>query len=405
MKSTILCGAGDRLGIVPAPQLIPTTLADVPGVFHASVRSSYGPAGGVGWTADDAISAAVAEALERFAAASIDLPTVDPATTTRTYDLAEFALLSADQQRHPNAPWREPARPAYVTGYRLHDDAVVAVPRLAVGLNDPDGTGVATSNGLAAGPSLETAVERALQEVIERDALMIAWLHGLTFPAVALPYHLDRLVSPLNANVRVVDITPTYSAWPVVAVCGSLPWRGRPRIGMGAACRPTFEAALEKAFLEWTQATLYVGVQMQFGNTKDFAGPDEVTTFEDHALYYSAHPQQWSQVPLVRGPQPSPTGQGQGQGQGQGSGVASTARQVVRLNAAGFDVVAVRFEAPDLEEIGLSVVRVLVPGLTSVNADHRWPLLGGETANWRRRFPDNSGPTVAFPSPYPHPLG
>jgi ribosomal protein S12 methylthiotransferase accessory factor len=399
MKSTVLLGAGDRLGIVPAPQLIPTTLADVPGVFHASVRSPYGPSGGVGWTNHDAVTAAIGEALERFAAASIELPAAVPTIGVPTLSVCDFALFSTEQQRRKDCPWKEPTDPVFVAAHRLHDGAAVHVPRLLLGLNDPDGTGIATSNGLAAGPSVERATERALQEVIERDALMVAWLHGLVSPSFDLPDHLRALVVSLGGDVRVVDLTPSYSAWPVVAVCGSLPWRGRVRIGMGSACRPTYAEAVEKAFLEWSQATVFVGVQMTFGGLKTYATADDVTTFEDHALYYSAHPDRWAGVPLLLGPVDAfdslPTDNVE----------ATTAVQVERLRMRGFDVARVVFGAPDLDEIGVAVVRVLVPGLASVNADHRWPYLGGATNDWRLRFPASTGPTTDYPSPFPHPLG
>jgi len=41
------------------------------------------------------------------------------------------------------------------------------------------------------------------------------------------------------------------------------------------------------------------------------------------------------------------------------------------------DVIVVDLTQPDVAELGFTVVKVLVPGLIDINADHNYPLLGG----------------------------
>jgi ribosomal protein S12 methylthiotransferase accessory factor len=401
VKQLLHRGAGNRLGLVAAAEQIPITLADVPGVFHASVRSAYGVSGGVGWDSDSATTAAIGEGLERFSAAAHSLPALSSIDQIPTYTYDAFSLFSPEQLANPSCPWRPNTPPCFVSATRLDDGAEVGVPRALVSLSDPMGEAIATSNGLAAGPTQADSIERALQEVIERDALMTVWLHGLSPNHLTLPTHLSDRIVHLGADVHVLDLTPIYSPWPVVAVCGTLPWRGQRRIGLGAACRPTFDAAIEKAFLEWSQATVFVGVQMAFNRLRAYNSVDEVTTFEDHALYYSARPNDWATVPLLHStikhavPHQEP--------------VAQSAQQridaaVAKLKVHNLSVLFVDVTLPEVRDLGVQVVRVLVPGLVSVNPDHRWPYLGGSASMSKLRFP-NHDPLVRFPSPFPHPLG
>jgi ribosomal protein S12 methylthiotransferase accessory factor len=429
VKPLLHKGAGNRLGIVAAPEHIPTTAADVPGVFHASVRSPYGVSGGVGWDSDSAATAAIGEGLERFSAASHPLPELATTFGIPTYTYDAFSLFSSEQQAHPSCPWQPTTAPTFVGATRLADGASVGVPRALVSLSDPQGEAIATSNGLAAGPTQCDAVERGLQEVIERDALMTAWLHGLAPHRLALPRELAARVAHLGADVRVLDLTPIYSPWPVVAVCGTLPWRGKPRVGLGAACRPTLDAAIEKAFLEWSQATVFVGVQMAFDRLQTYESADEVTTFEDHALYYSTRPQEWSTVPFVRSVEEHspPTANTTERTNTSSTDTPPTNdpptnttpinapmtshdvreridEAVAKLAQHNLSVLVVDVTIPEVRELGVHVSRVLVPGLVSVNPDHRWPYLGGTAALSRLRFP-TLDPQVHFPNPFPHPLG
>lgn len=409
MKSLLHRGAGNRLGIVAAVEQIPVTLSDVPGVFHASVRSPYGVSGGVGWTRDSAATAAIGEALERFSAAAHPLPLTENTDIPKyTYDA--FSLFSEEQQADPSCPWRPSAETTFVVGTRLGDEAKVGVPRALCSLSDPQGEAIATSNGLAAGPTHAASVERGLQEVIERDALMIAWLHGLAPKRMALSEHLTTRVAHLQADVRVLDLTPAYSPWPVVAVCGSLPWRGRPRIGLGAACRPTYNAAIEKAFLEWSQATVFVGVQMAFDRLQAYESPDAVNTFEDHALYYSAYPKEWPKVPFMQSRCENSVpvvAQERFEEVEPERALGTTQRieqAVARLALHNLQVLSVDLTIPEVRDLGVHVTRVLVPGLIPVNADHQWPYLGGTAQLSKLRFP-NLDSLVAFPNHFPHPLG
>jgi ribosomal protein S12 methylthiotransferase accessory factor len=48
------------------------------------------------------------------------------------------------------------------------------------------------------------------------------------------------------------------------------------------------------------------------------------------------------------------------------------------LDKRGFDVLVVDLTTPDVRELGLHVVRVLIPGLQPLHGDHCYPFLGGK---------------------------
>ena len=68
--------------------------------------------------------------------------------------------------------------------------------RPLVGLTDRYGA-LPTSSGLAAAPDSRQALERATQEIIERDAFMSVWLHALAPPFAPLP---PSLLEPITAT-------------------------------------------------------------------------------------------------------------------------------------------------------------------------------------------------------------
>jgi ribosomal protein S12 methylthiotransferase accessory factor len=60
----------------------------------------------------------------------------------------------------------------------------------------------------------------------------------------------------------------------------------------------------------------------------------------------------------------------------------------------------------DCNQLGLRVVRVVSPDLAPLHHDHRWPFLGGRTADVGWRYADAPERSAgSFPSPHPHALG
>ncbi|MBW3602189.1 MAG: YcaO-like family protein [Actinobacteria bacterium] len=390
---TLQLGADQRHGMVAPPTVIPTGWADVAGVHHAGIsawrdrRTAAG--GGAGATDAAAKHAALGEAYERYGAWAAPL-VLRPRHDVPAAERPNFELFTRRQQRRRDFPHAAlAAADAPLTDATdLVTGATVWVPAALVSLDGRFGR-VATSSGLAAAPTLAGALLRALQELVERDALTTTWLHGVAARRV-----------PSDGPAAVLDLTPQWSPHPVAAVVGSIPLHGRPRPTLGIACRASWDEAVAKARDEWAQGLVFLADRLADPATRLPASAAEVTDFDAHALYYTAHPDEWEQLPVWAGPTTaaprratSDLGDDLVQLRGLRDGLA----------AAGVRCYARRFLAPDLAALRVHAVRVLSPDLTPLHADHRWPFLGGAARHLQRRYPWTRG--ARWPSPHPHPLG
>jgi ribosomal protein S12 methylthiotransferase accessory factor len=389
---------GWRQGVVAELRRVPRSLSDVGVPGWAAIAEPFargGTSGGASMDDGQAKTAAVAEALERHAAARFPLETGPLPEGADCWRLDEFTLHSVSQQAAPDFPYSAGySDPHYTPVWTLPGNTEVFVPAGLVGLQNTFGL-PATSSGLAAGASTTRALLRATQELVERDALTIAWLHSLSPHRIPLAAEFTEPVERLGGEVQAFDITPAYSPHPVIAVAGTLPLGGKPRATLGLACRASTADAVEKAWLEWTQGTVFLEVWLS-ENPDTVLRPEEVIDFDRHAAYYTTRPGDWAALPWLRGEiGPAPTGS-------PGSGAATELTELVmELTAAGIRLAYRDLTTPELTAVGLRAVRVLSPDLTPLHADHRWPHLGGTTPDVARRF----AATGTFPNPFPHPLG
>ncbi|QWF77055.1 YcaO-like family protein [Amycolatopsis sp. CA-230715] len=386
---------GWRQGVIAELRPVPRSLADLDVPGWAAVAEPFRAGGTSGGAGPHAREAAIAEAMERHAAATCPLESRPVPENAVHWPIEDFTLHSPAQRAHRNFPYRY-EDPGYTRAWTLPGNAEIWVPAGLVGLRPEHGL-PATSSGLAAGPSTVHALLRATQELIERDALTVSWLHSLAPARIPVPAALREPVESLGGRVHAFDLTPGYSPHPVIAVAGTLPLGGRPRSTLGLACRADAGEALEKAWLEWTQGTVFLEVWLA-GNEKTVLKPRQVTDFDAHAAYYTSRPREWDRLPWWRGPV------GTAPVSSPARGTAAELAELVRaLRRHRIRLAYRELTTPELAAVGLNAVRVLSPELTPLHSDHRWPFLGGTTADLARRFPD-AKPGV-FPNPHPHPLG
>ncbi len=407
LADTLLAGAANnRHGVVLACQTVHTAPADLPGIHHAVVAGSRtedwpAAAGGVGRTPESAAFAAIGEALERYSASVSHLECLDAADVTAPIRLEDFSLFSAEQRRARDFPFAQlyADRMTYARVHSLWDNSEHWVPAGLVGIVGHPA--ISTSNGLATADSPAMALLRGLQELIERDAFMVSWLHSVRGRVVRLDDRYTEPVLDRDCAVKCVDVTPAYSPWPVAIVAGNLPWRGRPRFALGAACRETWAEAVEKAYLEWAQGTVFVSAFLAGHRDLEYREARDVRSFQDHAAYYSVRPPEWDRVPLWTGDAVAPREDGvliKGTWDALHLGVEALRAEGVRLFYR--DLTSV-----DLRQLGLWTVRVLSPDLTPLHFHEPWAFLGGRTGEVEWRYPWVDRSRLRYPNPLPHPLG
>ena len=425
-----------RCGLLLTPQPALTQACDVAGLHNWAVPADATEAwqsvsGAVAWQTQAAQAGAIAEGLERLAAAQVPLVLRTRAQLREAgtaadamVDETRFALYSAAQRAAQGAVWPMSAHDddlfAQVHRLRFGEaPSSVWVPQELVGLGPREGMArmPSTSSGLAAhrdsvhGPWL--ALLRATQELLERDAFAVTWLHGLGGREVDVPAPWRQRAHALGGTLRAFDLTQAWNPHPVVALMGGAPMEGAPRWVLGLACRATLPEAMEKAALEWAQSLAFAGYMLRERAGELPREAADLRNFDEHAAFYSLRPELWHGMPLLAHARPLQSAAFTQANEGAaGQGIDADLRAAKpqlqalaqALQHADVDLLYRELTTRDVGAAGLRVMRVLSPQLAQLHADERAPFLGGRTADWRWRYPDAQahGP---FPNPMPHPLG
>jgi ribosomal protein S12 methylthiotransferase accessory factor len=385
-------------------------------------------ASGAAMASEPALAACMGEAVERYAAAWIPPGQV---TYARAGDLTgevltpdRFALFSAAQYRSPRRSfpfhrWRPGDVLGWARARSLVDDRPVWLP--AVFVYQPYVPGDAEpliapclSTGLACSTSWPDAVLGGLCEVIERDAVALSWLGWVQPPAIELGGPIGGIdgaadVASLMETLtergfrwRLFDLT-TDLAVPVAAaiVVGRSPVG--PIVAFGSACHPGRERALRKALIEAAHCRMYVKSLLR-SEPGWRAGRrfENVTSFAAHGRFYTTHPEhraaidRWWRARAAAATERSAAGAAV-------SDAAWIERISRQLAGEGLEVLAVDLTTPDVEDLGLAVARVLVPGLQPLHGNHAWPHLGGARLRELSRVFGAGTRTPERWNRYPHP--
>ncbi|EXG80502.1 YcaO-like family protein [Cryptosporangium arvum] len=423
----------ERTGILrrverrPVPAHVPRSFTLVRSVIADSSAFSdwVSDTAGAGYTFGDpdaALAAAVGEGIERYCAhlippglrvarhRDVDGDAIDPAT---------IALYSRDQYAQPGfpfAPLDADTVTEWADGADLLDRRPMAVPAALVWpghhrLADRPLAPVLQA-GLAAGPTRQIAEQHALAEVIERDAMTLGWTGRAGLRPVEPPPWLSRLARGPHRRLEASFLAfPNEFDVPVIGALLSDPETGR--LGLGTGCRSGPVAAALKALGEALQLLLLLG------EYDDPAGPfaaaarhptsplspwradrsylaqrrDDLRDVVDYGAhlqlaldpaYQKRFADELAEAVRDRTPWALPD-----------EDTGDTPDLVRRSAERGHRPVSVDLTTPDVRSAGLTVVRVVVPGLYG-NAAAGLPFLGGE----RMRRALNGRPYRALPLPH-----
>jgi ribosomal protein S12 methylthiotransferase accessory factor len=324
---------------------------------------------GKGGTRQEASASAIGEALERYSASLWHPSSLTYGSFAelgdRAFDARWLVLYDESQYTQPGFPFVPFAvdRPLYwTTGQWLDTSEEVLLPALATYMNWPTEEaarfGQTSSNGLAAGTSLEDACLRALYELIERDAFMLFWLARL--PAQHLTedgcneivYRALREVERFGAKIELylLDAGTRHPTIVCLGLGDGYHWPGV-TIGLGTHADP--DVALQRAVLEHGHYGTYIRRLMGEGAHRKIRREGDVHTNLDHGLYY-VNPARVTALDYFRcGEQPALT---LADLRSRYSQKAALSTCVLRLLEAGVRTAVVDVTSPDLR---LSTIRVV----------------------------------------------
>lgn len=233
--------------------------------------------------------------------------------------------------------------------------------------------------GVAAGETLEQAIVSGIEELIERDSMMIWWLNRQPLPAVELPPELAAIwrgrPEELGQRAWAIYLQNEF-AIPVMA--GVVENRVEQLLNIGFACRPDALTATRKAWAEaltlqersrdlnqpdslvrqefdpaslkpWRRDRAYLDdYRSDFRDVIHGAAQEQI--FLDPRAIEQVRP--WVDTPamLTFGDLPKLPNR-----------ALSTYRE--RIEGAGYEIFYIDLTTSDVAQTGLRVVRVIIPGL------------------------------------------
>jgi ribosomal protein S12 methylthiotransferase accessory factor len=363
-----------------------------------------------------AIASAVGEVVERYC--GVFVPHGDVVWGTagelapRAIPPEQFALFAPEQfvAGFPYVPFSRDTRIRWVPVTSLRDGTERLAPVQLLYLLRECAGGEAPiayplSSGLACGATYEDALLGGLLELVERDAFMVAWYNGLSFPK--LDWRGDEELTGLTrrhfdvpgVEFDVVDLSAVLGVPTALCVVRDAD-RDLAAMGVGMASGVSIQHAWRKAVIEafqtrtWARRLRLAAPDRRF--TDDHS---DIVRFEDRVHFYSFAANAAHAAFL------------------HASDERVDVRDVPRLGAScvgeavlsvvgclernGVEAFARELTTDDVRERGLHVVRALAPQLCPLDMSHKARYLGGPrlrevgerfAARYRTREPFTTSP-------------
>lgn len=362
--------------------------------FVATDDDPFEVCSGKGMTAAAARVSALGEACERYSGARCDPGRLvvgrRDQVPGRTLDPTDLVLFAPHQYASlPYRPWHDDTTLDWVDGRDVATGEAVFVPALAAlmhhEVHHQDGwLFPITSNGLAAGPTLDGAILAATLEVVERDAFVIGWLQRLPAGRIdptTVPDDTVRDLAERYARRGValeLYLLATDVDVPVALAMGIDHTGTGPSAVLGLGCDLDPVTACRGAALEVGQVRPALKSRLRDPETRArqaelVADPSRVSALEDHDALF-AHADMLPHLDFWRdaGPQafdhPSV----------ESRDVADRLGDLVdRLRRVNTTVVAVDLTAEEFAPLGVHAARAIVPGFQPIHFGAAEARLGG----------------------------
>jgi ribosomal protein S12 methylthiotransferase accessory factor len=394
----------DRTGIIKSLSRVNRAIEEPdPPVIYQTILSHFDlqkrdeserAACGKGQTAGEAAIGAIAEAVERYCASHVDprkICTASWSAIEKEGGIAppDFVLYSPSQYRQnafPYPPWNPNTEVRWITARELPSDKRVLVPASFVflsrlGCEAEDCFCRTTSNGLAAGTTIESAVLHGLCELIERDGFMIHWMNRLPGTEIQLPAN-ERPASSIVAwyrergiEVRFFNLSTDLPGYVIMSLAITNSGEG-PAVVCGLGCHLDPRLALQKSLFEVCQ--VYPGEKLRFQKERPserLKNYQDVRSINDHSAFLT-DPDRLDEFDFLlktRRQQrladlPS---------QSTGSPQSDLHNCTERMAYFGYRTCYVDITTSDVLSCGMQVVRVLVTGLQPIHFGFGMERLGG----------------------------
>lgn len=336
---------------------------------------------GKGESVSAAMHSAVGEFVERYCTLRRLPPEASREGTYREMaadveHLVEFEFLTPfAESQYDSLPAEAPTRDddvRWLVGTELFDGRLTPLPVWLAAPGEPSPHGFPSSNGCAAGESPESAAFGALTEVIERDAVMRCWYdrrqpEHVDVSDVPAVESLRRRCEPAFGEIHVLRLESPIDI-PVLGAAFVNDATAAPKFLFTAAAHLRFDVAARQAIAELVQALKVYRTNMIRGESIGCEDTSQIGLGEN--VQYYLDPSNFSAVRwLVEGksatPELSPLND---------DSTVESLRSVVRsVEDASMTPVVFDFTTPDVEEVGVSVLKACIPELLMLCHPQRPP--------------------------------
>jgi len=421
----------DAVGIVHQIKEIPRAPGG-PDFFHFSGNAcdtsaftrepNFRNTGGASIHRETAVAKALGEAVERYCSAIYDVDEL-VASSYKDADFScvapqEFALHSADQCAVPGFPWvpfNEDTPVRWVPGLELVSGEVIHVPAAFVYVPYIyyQGTGDAPiaqpiSTGLACHCSLAEAAYGGICEVVERDSFTLMWQAMLGMPQLRIEtlsdtnYDIVSRFEKTGDKITIFNIT-TDAGVPCFLSVLSNSHPDAPALVFAASADLNPEVAVLKSLEELGHTRRYSQqvkevmkpVVIEEGHENIVSQADHLNFWADQAnahlaefIFSSRERQDFDELENLS----------------TGDARKDVELLVNMIGALGHKVIVSRLTTPDVAELGLEVVRAIVPGFNPLYMGHRIRALRSERLwNTPQKLGYAGVNTQVGDNPWPHP--
>ncbi len=364
------------------------------------------PACGKGLSPGEAMLGAIGEAFERYAASRCDPgdlvyarmadlrgDVLDP-RLVGLYDTEQYATES-----FPFPPFDSDAQHVWRSATILRTGTPAWVLAGQTYYRFPPGfsdfVAQVTTSGLAAGMDFESTAMRAVLELVERDAVMVAWLcrdPGQLLPLEMCDCETRSIAEELSSWGAEVGLHLFRGAGgiPVVMCAAMGDGKSWPGLAATAAAHPDIQRAARGALLEQAVSGLGMKKMLHDGSGPRPLRPEDVRCgqFLDHACFYL--PDRPEELEFLRYAPLYVPDAGR-----QAEPISRLAELTARLAQDEIEVAVVNLAPRDVASASIHVVRAVATGLQPLSCGFGMEFRGSQ------RFRERPGKSL---NPAPHPF-
>jgi ribosomal protein S12 methylthiotransferase accessory factor len=423
----------EHVGIVRYAQEVPIEVGS-PDFFHFAAQAcntqafsrqdNFGATGGASSDRDYAMAKAIGEAIERYCAALYELEELPLSTSQAAPFLHihpyQIALYSREQYAQPDFPWvpfEKDTAVRWTPATNLATGNTVYVPAALVFVPYYfyRGSGDAPiiqpiSTGLACHCSFTEAALAGIYEVIERDAFTITWQAQLAMPQLRVEtlsdanYDFVQRFEKAGHKVTLLNLTLDAGIPTILSILTSeIPTA--PALVFAAAVDLSPERAVRKSLEELAHTRRY-SQQIMTRMPRLVLDPDHANVVDQlsHLNFWCDHANAQGADFMFAANERLAFDELADLSTGQPT--QDLAIVVNKIRAINHEILIADVTTGDMQELGLNVVRALIPGFNPLFMGHHIRSLGGErlwSVPQKLGYPGVTRDTGDNPYPHPYP--